>query len=216
MNARRMTSLVAAAIVGVGVCAAATGSVKHEPILGGPCEGCEWIFEGMPDSLTSSTRIAPANEPGEPMRIDGVVRDKSGRPVGGIIVYAYHTNAQGHYPHDPAHPSVRHGLLRAWARTNSEGRYRFDTIRPAGYPDTDIPVHVHMQVIEPGCCEYTIDNIMFDDDPRLTKAKRNQMASGRGGNGIVHPTRDANGTWHVTRDIILGEKVPGYPPKKSH
>ena len=203
-------------LVGCGAFATARSATAHEAILGGPCDGCEWVFEGMPDSLSWNTRIAPASERGEPMRIDGVVRDRAGRPVSGVIVYAYHTNAQGTYPRDPAHPAVRHGRLRAWARTDSAGRYRFDTIRPAGYPDTDIPVHVHMQVIEPGCCEYTIDNIMFDDDPRLTTSKRKQMASGHGGNGIVHPTRDANGTWHVTRDIILGEKIPGYPSKNSH
>jgi protocatechuate 3,4-dioxygenase beta subunit len=208
-----MRFLAAFIFAACGAVAAAQGAPKHEPILGGPCEGCEWIFEGMPDSLSWSARIAPANEPGEPMRIDGVVRDKAGHPVSGIIVYAYHTNAQGHYPSDPRHPNVRHGLFRAWVRTGADGHYHFDTIRPAGYPKTDIPVHVHMQVIEPDRCEYTIDNIMFDDDPRLTKAKRAQMAGGRGGNGIVHAARDAQGTWHVTRDIILGEKIPGYPAK---
>jgi protocatechuate 3,4-dioxygenase beta subunit len=200
-----------------GVAVVATrATTKHEPILGGPCEGCEWIFEGMPDSLTWSARIAPASEPGEPMRIEGMVRNQEGMPVQGVIIYAYHTNAQGIYPRDPNYPNIRHGLLRAWARTNSDGRYRFDTIRPAGYPDTDIPAHVHMQVIEPGRCEYTIDNIMFDDDPRLTTTKRKHMAEGRGGNGIVHPTRDPTGTWHVTRDdIILGQNIPDYP-KQAH
>jgi protocatechuate 3,4-dioxygenase beta subunit len=205
--------LFAAILVARSTLAATHGATKHEPILGGPCEGCEWIFEGMPDSLAWSSRIAPANEPGEPMRIEGVVRDRAGQPASQVIVYAYHTNAQGTYPRDPRHPGLRHGLLRAWVRTGPDGRYRFDTIRPAGYPDTDIPVHVHMQVIEPGRCEYTIDNLMFDDDPRLTPARREQMASGRGGNGIVHATRDAKGTWHVTRDIVLGQKIPDYPAR---
>ena len=197
-------------LLAVVILVAGAGAAKHEPILNAPCDGCEWIFEGMPGSMDWSARIAPANEPGEPMQINGVVRDKAGKPVEGIIVYAYHTNAKGIYPRSTEHPDIRHGRLRGWARTNSEGRYRFDTIRPAGYPNTDIPVHVHMQVIEPGCCEYTIDEINFDDDPRLTEKKREQESHRMGGIGIVHPVRDARSVWQVTRDIVLGQGVPGY------
>ena len=200
--------LFAAFILMAGSACAAEN--KHEPILNAPCDGCEWVFEGMPESLSSTTRIAPSSEPGDPMQISGVVRDKAGKPVQGIIVYAYQTNAEGVYPRDSRYPNIRHGRLRAWASTDAEGRYHFDTIRPAGYPNTDIPVHVHMQVIEPGCCEYTIDEILFDNDPRLTPKKRDQESHGMGGSGIVHPTRDANGTWLVTRDIVLGQNVPGY------
>lgn len=186
-------------------------AARHEPILNAPCDGCEWIFEGMPDSLAWSARIAPANEPGDPMQINGVVRDKAGKPVKGIIVYAYHTNAEGIYPRTSEPPEVRHGRLRGWTRTDAQGRYRFDTIRPAGYPDSQIPVHVHMQVLEPGCCEYTIDEILFDDDPRLTRKKQDQESHGIGGRAIVHPVRDAKGVWQVTRDIVLGQNVRGYP-----
>jgi protocatechuate 3,4-dioxygenase beta subunit len=188
-------------------------AAKHEPMLGDCDESCEWVFVGLSrDSLSWSTRIAPTNEPGEPMRLEGVVRDAVGHAAPGIIVYAYHTNVQGIYPRSTEYPNVRHGRLRAWTKTNAEGRYRFDTIRPAGYPKTDIPQHVHMQVIEPGRCEYTIDEILFDDDPRLTKEERSKLSE-RGGPGVVHPSRDANGVWLVTRDIVLGANVPGYPAK---
>jgi protocatechuate 3,4-dioxygenase beta subunit len=203
-----MKTLFLAAVLLIAV--ADTAAVKHEPILNAPCDGCEWIFEGMPKSMEWSARIAPVNEPGEPMQINGVVRDKAGKPVEGIIVYAYHTNAKGIYPRSAEHPDVRHGSLRGWARTDAAGRYRFDTIRPAGYPDTDIPVHIHMQVLEPGCCEYTIDEINFDDDPRLTAEKREQELHGMGGIGIVHTVRDARGVWQVTRDIVLGQNIRGY------
>ena len=33
-----------------------------EPIVGLPCEGCEAIFEGLPDTLTSIARLAPVGE----------------------------------------------------------------------------------------------------------------------------------------------------------
>ena len=109
----------------------------------------------------------------------------------------------------------RHGRLRGWARTDDQGRYSFDTIRPASYPDTEVPAHVHMHVLEPGRCTYSIDSIHFRDDPLLPAEEREQLATGRGGSGLAAPRREEDGTWVVTRDIHLGEGVPGYPRAKE-
>ena len=188
-----------------------------EPIIGLPCEGCEAVFEDQPATLEWRARIAPEGEPGEALRITGIVREPAGRAAPNIIVYAYHTNAQGLYPTDERLQGLlafRHGRLRGWARTDASGRYQFDTIRPAGYPGTDLPEHVHMHIIEPGRCTYCIDDVMFDDDPRLTAAKRQQLTQGRGGYGVATPVQDADGAWLVTRDIVLGAAVPGYPARR--
>lgn len=187
------------------------------PIIGLPCEGCEAVFDGLPDTLTSTGRIAPPHEPGEPMRIHGTAHDQSGRAAPGVIVYAYHTDAGGIYPPDDelrGQAAYRHGRLRGWVKTDERGRYRFDTIRPAGYPGRDTPAHVHMHVIEPGCCTYYIASIHFDDDSRLAARERARMVEGRGGSGLVQPTKDENGVWVVTRDIVLGQGVPGYPDRR--
>jgi protocatechuate 3,4-dioxygenase beta subunit len=193
-------------------CTGRAAEREREPVVGLPCEGCEAVFVGLPDSIAWSARIAPGNEPGDAMRIDGIVRDKAGRPAGNVIVYAYHTDNKGIYPTDTRF-HVRHGRLRGWARTGVDGRYRFDTIRPAGYPNTDIAQHVHMHIIEVGRCTYYIDDIQFDDDPRLTTTARGYN-SGRGGGGVVKPVKDATGTWLVTRDIVLGEKISDYPERR--
>ena len=177
-----------------------------EPVIGGPCEGCELVFVGMPASLSSVARIAPRDEPGEPLRIEGIVTDRGGRRAAGVIVYAYHTDASGVYPR----ASTRHGRLRGWARTDEMGRYRFETIRPGSYPGRTVPQHVHMHVIEPGYATYWIESIEFSDDPLLSEEKRRDSASGRGGGGVVEPTRDEAGGWRVRRDIVLGLDVPGY------
>lgn len=191
---------------------AAAASVDPVPVVGGPCEGCEAVFEGAPERIGSATRIAPRDQVGEPLRIAGAVRDAKGNPVPGVIVYAYHTDAEGIYPRGPeswSRMARRHGLLRGWARTDSLGRYRFDTIRPASYPGTTIPQHVHMHVIEPGCCTYWIDDVRFTDDPHLTADARRSMSRTRGGEGLATPRR-ADGGWVVERDIVLGANVPGY------
>lgn len=219
-NAMLLAATITLVLAGADGLRAQAGQVTaaREPIIGGACEGCEAVFEGLPAKLAPVARIAPEGEPGEAMRIEGTVSDASGRPVSGVIVYAYHTDARGIYP--PAEQlrgqaAYRHGRLRGWARTDEHGRYRFDTIRPASYPSRTVPAHVHMHVIEPGCCTYYIASIHFTDDPLLSRAEPDELAGGRGGSGVVQPTRDANGVWSVTRDITLGLRVPGYDARRS-
>ena len=188
-------------------CAAAGVASAAEPLLGGPCDGCENALAGMPKTLAPRARIAPAGETGEPLVIEGVVRDAKGAPAAGVVVYAYHTDATGIYPR----AGTRHGRLRGWVRTGADGAYRFDTIRPGAYPGRDIPQHVHMHVIEPGRGHYYIDDLLFDDDARLTADYRRRLDHARGGSGIAHPTRDADGAWHARRDIVLGAGIGDYP-----
>jgi protocatechuate 3,4-dioxygenase beta subunit len=180
----------------------AAESTLREPVLGGRCEGCDWVFDGMPARPGSRARIAPTGERGDPLSLEGVVT-RNGRAVAGIVVYAYHTNQAGLYPA----AATRHGSLRGWALTDSTGRYRFDTIRPGAYPSRDIAEHVHMHVVEPGVGTYYIDNVEFLDDPLLHVSRPEAL---RAGSGRSLPRRH-DGVWQVRRDIRLGENIPGYP-----
>ena len=180
-----------------------------EALVGGSCEGCDAVFEGRPAKLESTGRIAAATEPGEPLILEGTVRDRAKRAVAGVIVYAYHTNAKGEYP--PAKGAKhQHGALRGFAKTAADGTYRFTTIRPASYPVSNAPPqHIHMHVVEPGRCHYWIDDVVFTDDPRLDAAARKHHERGRGGLGITTPKRD-KGTWIARRDITLGAGIADY------
>lgn len=192
---------------------AATAAIARERIAGLPCEGCDAVFVRMPSNIATRARIAPKDEPGEAMHVQGLVLDAQGKPVPGVIVYAYHTNASGIYPRDPVLSGTsanRHGRLRSWVRSDTNGRYRFDTIRPGGYPGTTIPQHIHLHVIEPGRCTYYIDDIVFRDDPRLAPHLQRYTPERRGGDGISVPERDSEGVWQVTRDIRLGMNIGDY------
>lgn len=187
-------------------------AVAAERIVGLPCEGCDAVFDGKPETaaITTIARIAPPDEAGEPLQWRGYIRDTDGAPVAGVIVYAYHTDASGRYPRDVAgraatHP---HGRLRGWARSDAQGRFGFDTIRPGAYPGQAIPAHIHAHVIEPGRCTYYLDDVNFRDDPLL--AGDTASRERRGGDGIVDAKRGTDGIWRVTRDIVLGRNVPGY------
>ncbi|MBL8512587.1 MAG: hypothetical protein JNJ55_01245 [Betaproteobacteria bacterium] len=185
-------------------------ALGNERILG-RCEGCESVFEGRPATLASRARIAPPGSAGEALMIEGTVKNAAGSPVVGVIVYAYQTDHKGLYPANPAlrGASARHGLYRGFAVTDAKGQYAFDTIRPAGYPGTDLPQHIHMHIVEPGRCTYYIDDIVFDDDPRLDARQRANHAGGRGGGGLAKPLK-RDGAWRVTRDIELGKGIREY------
>jgi protocatechuate 3,4-dioxygenase beta subunit len=187
---------------------------KPDPTIG--CNGCVAPYEGMPATIPSHARIAPLSEPGEPLTITGRVFGPDGRARAGIIVYAYHTDRLGIYPRpDPprSQASDYNGQLRGWARTDSEGRYTFDTIRPGSYPNSNNPQHVHMHVIEPGCATYTIPELQFTDDPMYQQLSAEERQ--RSGEYVKAETPQRMGKgWVVTRDIHLGENVPGYKPCK--
>ncbi len=147
----------------------------------------------------------------------GRVLNPDGLPQPGIVVYAYQTNSKGIYPESTQVQDLetrRQGTLRAWVKTDASGRYAFDTIRPGSYPAQDIPEHIHLHIIEPGCSTYYVDDIMFTDDPKLTPTQIRRIARNRGGNGISTPLRK-DGVWYVVRDIQLGQNIPGYRACRS-
>ncbi len=201
-----MPALPLLAVLAVLSLACTVEAGPRERVVGGRCEDCADVFVDRPRRPGWEARIAPVVEPGEPMVLEGVVRDAAGAPAAGIIVYAYHTDARGQYP---PNPRARHGRLRGFARTDDHGRYRFHTIRPARYPGSRAPQHVHMHVIEPGRCIYWIDEVMFTDDPYLpSPGQRGTLALGRGGPAVATPERpDPAGAWLVRRDITLGAGI---------
>jgi protocatechuate 3,4-dioxygenase beta subunit len=169
------------------------------------CEGCEAICEHPFDDLSWRAVIPPPDEPGEPLILSGRVYRPDGKtPAADVVIYIHHTNAEGIYPVRGTESGWgrRHGYLRGWVKTGQAGDFRFETIRPAAYPGRTDPAHIHMTVKEPGRREYWIDDVVFTDDPRVTAQYRARV-EGRGGSGIVTPTRDASGSWIVRRDVIL-------------
>ncbi len=68
-----------------------------------------------------------------------------------------------------------------------------------------------MTIKEPGKNEYYIDDIQFDDDPLLTKEKRDKQRN-LGGNGIIS-LKKINNILEGNRNIILGKNILNYPEK---
>lgn len=182
-------------------------SYTNKP-LGGPCEDCMLMFDGIPSQLTFTAHLASEDEAGEPLVIRGTIYQPDGKtPASNIILYVYHTDNNGLYSKGKnQQQGIRHGHLRGWVKTNAQGQYEFKTIRPASYPNSHSPQHIHPIIYEPGKGYYWIDEYQFDDDPYLT-ARERAMAQNRGGSGIIKLTQDSAGVWQGKRDIVLGLNV---------
>lgn len=169
----------------------------------------------MPERLGSSTRLAGPDEKGEPLRIEGTIFQSDGKtPAAGIVLYVYQTDHTGRYTPGPNQVHARrHGHLRGWIQSDEQGRYEFHTIRPASYPNSTNPQHIHPIIYEPKANRYYwIDEYLFTDDPLLTQQEKHRQPK-RGGGGVISPKRDSQGVWTAKRDIVLGQNVPNYTLK---
>jgi protocatechuate 3,4-dioxygenase beta subunit len=146
------------------------------------------------------TTIADKTEPGERLILTGTVFGRDdGKPRQGVTVYAYHTDAKGLY----GRKSGGRPRLVGWARTNAEGKYEFDTIKPAPYPMRRNPAHIHMTIAIPGKVEWWIPELRFSDDSLVDRRDVEREAA-RGPFGSVRPIEvQADGTLRCVRDIRL-------------
>ena len=126
-----------------------------------------------PARTTSTERIAPASEPGIPFTVRAQVLDAAGKPLPNVEVFAYQTDQHGIYAAPGAADPWR---LKGWAVTDAQGRFVFQTIRPAAYPSNTVPGHVHL-TFKTACCGRQVSEVMFDDDPLVTPAMRQREGS---------------------------------------
>jgi len=168
---------------------------------------CEWCgATEAPHNTSWETTIADESEEGERLILEGKVYETDGQtPAENVIIYAYHTNDQGEYEKrgDETGNGVRHGHLRAWAKTNESGQYRFHTIKPAPYPSHAEPAHIHMTLLREDFEEYWINSTWFEGDELITPEMIANLNRTGGFSNIVELSRNNENVWVGKRDIIL-------------
>ena len=202
-------------------CAQSTTTNKPNPNdqrAGSRCEGCEAIYEcPVPfEKLEPMVWLPDWKQSGHKLAVNGTVYKADGKtPAEGVILYIYHTDQTGVYPKkgDEKGWAKRHGYLRGWMKTDKNGFYKFFTLRPASYPNSKNPAHIHITIKEPGKQEYYIDDFLFDDDPLLTAGQRKHLEN-RGGHGILKG-KTAEQITKFERNIYLGKNIPNYPATAS-
>jgi protocatechuate 3,4-dioxygenase, beta subunit len=118
-----------------------------------------------------------AQHPGEPLGerivVTGRVLDGDGRPVPGTLVEIWQANAAGRYRHDgDRHPAPLDPNFSGAGRclTDTEGRFRFVTVKPGAYPwknhpNAWRPAHIHFSLFGRAFVQRLITQMYFPGDP---------------------------------------------------
>ena len=188
---------------------------RNNEIIGGGCDGCELMYVGMPKNIHSVDTSSAWNEEGQRLLVTGKVLKLDGiTPAPNVIVYYWQTDNNGHYSGGKG-KTERHGHIRGWVKSDEHGDYSIYTIRPANYPNADMPAHIHLSIKEPEIDdEYYTDGLVFDDDIKLTGDKRKKFEN-RGGSGILRVLIDKE-MQVAEHNIILGLNIPNYPTSTNN
>ncbi len=150
-----------------------------------------------PPDAPSHVVIAGTSERGDRFVVTGTALN-NGRPVTGVSIYAFHADADGFYTRDGRN-SDENARLFGTLRTDANGRYSYETIRPGPYGGTS--AHFHHVVRATGYKPRLFD-LWLGDDPVLA---RNRISGQNMPPEIfIRPvTRDPQGIWHATHDIEM-------------
>jgi protocatechuate 3,4-dioxygenase beta subunit len=117
-----------------------------------------------------------AGEPlGERIVVGGRVLDEHNRPVPQALIELWQCNAAGRYRHrNDTHGAPLDPNFTGYGRalTDSEGRYRFVTIKPGAYPwgnhyNAWRPAHIHFSLFGAGLLTRLVTQMYFPGDPLL-------------------------------------------------
>lgn len=162
-------------------------------------------FANMPGNLTSIMKIPNTDTGAEKMTISGKMYKKDSKTAyADVILYAYHTDAKGEYSKKGNEKGVQkwHGSHHGWCKTDKNGNYSIETIRPASYPNSTAPAHIHAAIKLPDNSKpFYITDFLFKDDPFLPKTISNKN-SYQGGSGIID-VQKTNNVWVGKRDFFL-------------
>ena len=131
---------------------------------------------------------------GERIIVSGRVTDSDGRAVANTLVEVWQANAAGRYL-DPVddHPAPLDPNFTGAGRclTDSQGRYRFVTIKPGAYPwrnhaNAWRPAHVHFSLFGASLASRLVTQMYFPGDPLLSHDPiLNSIADQRGRDLLV-------------------------------
>jgi hydroxyquinol 1,2-dioxygenase len=209
-----------------------TDDKRQEFILASDVLGLSMLVVGInnrrPPEATESTVFGPffvegspafengddlANgAPGEPCDVSGRVVDVEGRPVPGALIEVWQADEDGFY--DVQYSDLEQARGRGHLRSDADGRFWFQTVRPEAYPIPDDgpvgdllraggrgpmrPAHIHFKIDAEGY-QTLITHVFADGDEHLDS----DAVFGVRENLIAEFQRGEDGRWRMTYDFVL-------------
>ncbi len=141
--------------------------------LTGPVYGHDAV-DDLDSDLTRNARKT-ADPIGERIVVAGRVVDENGRAVPNTLVEVWQANAAGRYIHvnDQHDAPIDPNFFGAGrCITDSDGRYKFYTMKPGAYPwgnhvNAWRPAHIHLSLFGPTIATRLITQMFFPGDPLL-------------------------------------------------
>jgi len=154
---------------------------------------------------------------GERIVVSGRVLGSDGRPVPGTLIEIWQANAAGRYRHaKDQHPAPLDPNFTGAGRclTDSEGRYRFVSVKPGAYPwrnhpNAWRPAHIHLSVFGRAFTDRLVTQMYFPGDPLfefdpISQSVRDPAARRRMVSAFDWETTTPEWALGYTFDIVLG------------
>ena len=154
---------------------------------------------------------------GERIVVSGRVLGSDGRPVPGTLIEIWQANAAGRYRHaNDRHPAPLDPNFTGAGRclTDSEGRYRFVSVKPGAYPwrnhpNAWRPAHIHLSVFGRAFTDRLVTQMYFPGDPLfefdpISQSVRDPAARRRMVSVFDWETTTPEWALGYTFDIVLG------------
>ena len=178
----------------------------------------------------NGSSIVRSPTPGPVLFVNAMVQDQKGKPIEGAEVDVWHSSPEGFYEQqDPKQAPMN---LRGKFMTDAQGRFRFRSVKPAGYPipiDGPVgdlvratgrhhyrPAHLHFLICKPGF-KTLISQIYVNDDDKLETDVQFGVTYAVIGNFVCHkgaaPATDVTGEWYSLDQTFVMEPGNSRLPK---
>ena len=150
--------------------------------------------------VKTTDQLASSNEPGERLIITGRVTNLDcTEMIANAIIDVWHANDSGEYD------NVGYNL-RGQFKTNSQGFYSFETIRPGKYLNGNQyrPSHIHFKITAPGK-ETLVTQLYFKGDTDIDKDAAASITSGtfNATHRIIELKKNNDDKWEGNWDIVV-------------
>ena len=170
--------------------------------------------------------------PGVPLFVEGRIVDPQGNPLAGVLVDIWQSSPAGVYENQDVTQADMN--LRGVFTTDTDGRFRFRSVKPAGYPvptngpSGDLlhqqnrhpyrPAHLHVLAHREGL-RTLVTQVFVDEDPYLESdvvfgVTRALVGDFRKGTGTP-PAMDIASEWYTlnhTFVMVPGQSILPHPP----